>query len=246
MFRGVFQLLAAAFFLIVGTRLLLLSRRTGEAPEKLLGCYFVATGPAYVGWVMPMIYPLDALTDPVDLASWALYDIGVIPLVLFARVVFRPNAAWANWLAGSCTLLLFAAMTVWIIQAHGYYTIESPWFWCQWLGYTIPCLWVSIEAFLCYVRANRRLRIGLCDSVVANRYLLFGLFGAFQTFACITDVVLVVDYALIETLSGEIAALLGVLEMAGILTLFLVFSPPAMYRRWIAGNHVYEAAAGVG
>jgi hypothetical protein len=155
--------------------------------------------------------------------------------MLFARQAFRPDTAWANWMVGSCTLLLFAGTTMGIVQDSDYYVVENPWFWCTWLGYTIPCLWVSVEAFLSYARANRRVRVGLCDRVVANRYLLFGCFGAFQTFACVADIFEVMDYAADKPVSGEIDLLFGVLEMAAIVMLFFAFFPPAFYRSWIRG-----------
>ena len=228
------QLLAAAFFLIVGIRLLRLSRRTGETPEKLLGVYFTFTGLSYVGWVVPTIFHIEGMQDQIDLVAWSLYSIGVVPFMLFTRMVFRPDAAWANWMVGSCTLLLFAGLTMWIVQAHDYEVVDSPWYWCEWLGYTVPCLWVSIEAFLSYSRANRRVRVGLCDRVVANRFLLFGFFGVLQTFACVTDVFLTMEYETTRVISAGIDLLLGSLEMAGTVMLFLVFFPPAFYRRWIA------------
>ena len=227
------QLLAAVFFLVVGVRLLRLSRRTGEAPEKLLGIYFFLAGWGYVGWLLPTIFHLEAMVDPIDLSAWALYSIGVIPFMLFARLVFRPDAAWANWMVRACTLLLIAGMAMWIVQGHDYYVIDSPWYWCVWLGYASPCIWVTIEAFVCYAGANRRVRVGLCDPIVANRYLLFGWFGVFQTFACITDILVTLDYTANQTLSGGLDGLLGAMEMAGIVMLSLAFFPPAFYQRWI-------------
>ena len=233
------QLLSAVFFLIVGIRLLRLSRRTGETPENLLGIYFFATGLSYLGWLLPTIFHLEAMAAQFDLAAWSLYSVGVVPFMLFIRMAFRPNAAWANWMVYSCTLLLLTVLASWIIQGYVYYALDSPRYWCHWLGYTIPCLWLSVEAFLSHTRANRRTRIGLCDRVVANRYLLFGCFGVFQTFACITDVVSEMESETSRAISVLADTLLGAFEMAGIVMLFLAFFPPAFYQRWIQ-----SAAAG--
>jgi len=98
----------------------------------------------------------------------------VIPFLLFVQQVFRSEESWARGLVGFCAITLIAGLTMCIVQADGYYRVENPWFWSLWLGYTIPCVWMSIEAFLGYSKANRRVRIGLCDRLVANRYLLFG------------------------------------------------------------------------
>jgi hypothetical protein len=237
------QFCAVIFFVAVGIRLFLLGRRTGEIPEKLLGVYFFVTGFAYVGWAIPTVYALgDAAVDQIDLATWTLYSIGVVPFAYFTRIAFRPNAAWAKWLLITSLFLLFSGMTMWIVQAHVNYSLESPWFWSQWLGYTIPCIWLGLEAFLAYASANRRARIGLCDRMVANRYLLFGFFGAFQTFACITDVYLAraaMDNNML--IDDGLDVLLGSFEMVGIVMLFLAFFPPAFYQRWVSGANTHAA-----
>ena len=50
----------------------MLSWRTGETPEKLLGAYFVFTGLAYVLWQLPLYFEQAMTGNPIDLVSWAL------------------------------------------------------------------------------------------------------------------------------------------------------------------------------
>jgi hypothetical protein len=231
------QALAATFFIVVGIRLFLLGRRTGEAPEKALGFYFFATGWAYVGWLLPTVHEFQgAVADAMDLTIWAIYTVGVIPFIVFTRMTFRPNAAWSKGLMVVLSLMLLSSMAMWVMKGSGFYTIDNPWFWPHWLGYTIPCVWVSIEALLAYASANRRARIGLCDRVVANRYLLFGLFGAFQAFACVTDIYIAQSFATDRIVNDGVDLLLGAFEVVGIVMLFLAFFPPAFYLRWISGS----------
>jgi hypothetical protein len=179
----IFQLIAGLLFLAAGVHLLRLSRRTRETPERLLGIYFLASGLSLLGWLIPEIFHLESMANRInfvlwfDLIPWALYDVGMIAFLLFARMTFRPNAAWSKWIVTTCILLLFLSLTMWSIQDVENYSIENPWFWCQWAGYTLPQLWITIEAFLNYSGACRRARIGLCDLVVVNRYLLFGCYG---------------------------------------------------------------------
>ena len=131
------QILAITFFIIVGVRLLLLSRKTGELPEKLLGIYFFLTGVSYIGWLSPTLFPLEgAAAYQADLATWTLYSIGVLPFIIFTRIAFRPTDSWAKWLAVAISASLFSGMFAWIAQGQGYYTLENSWFWAQWLGYT--------------------------------------------------------------------------------------------------------------
>jgi hypothetical protein len=236
------QILASAFFMIVGVRLLSLNRRTGETPEKLLGIYFLLTGFAYVGWMLPVIFDLGTMSVMSELSAWALYSIGVVAFLFFTRMVFRPNTTWTYGIVAFCTLGLFAGSGSWIIQD----AIDSPVYLFNWLGYTLPCIWMSAEAFLAYSRASRRVRVGLCDRVVANRYLLFACFGVFQTFACITDIFLEMEYMANNAITGGFDLALGGLEMVAIAMLFLVFFPPAFYQRWIAAPaaHATEAVDG--
>ena len=98
----------------------------------------------------------------------------------------------------------------------------------------MPCVWVSAEAFLAYKRANRRILIGLCDRAVANRYLLYGISGAFQVFACTTDIF--VDTA--EEVSSTLDFALGAFEFPGIAALLLLFFQPTFYRRWISADAI--------
>ena len=246
----IWQLVAVVSFLIVGARLLRLSRRTREAPEKLLGLYFFASGLAFLGWTISTIFDfegMEAQIDPViwfDLVPWAVYGIGMVPLMLFTRVVFRPGEAWAKWMIGACTLLLFSATTMWFVQRPDYYSINNPWYWCEWLGYTIPYCWVTIEAFVSYSGASRRARVGLCDRVVANRYLLFGWFGAVHASGCVTDIFEAMEYAANQTVTVGIDFAMGAAQLAGIVILFLVFFPPAVYQRWISAEPATGAVDG--
>jgi len=244
------QLLTVVFFLIVGVRLLRLGRRTGEAPEKLLGLHFFAKGLAYLGWNIPAIFALEEIRTLInfeiwfDLVPWAVFGVGMVPMMLFVRVVFRPDAAWAKFLVTTLALLLFSATTMWFVQSADFYSIENPWFWCEWLGYTTTYLWVTVEAFLAYSRARRRERIGLCDPVVANRYLLFAASGTATTIGCFVDLVETRGFSFYQTASTQIDLAYLIVESTGILMLFLVFFPPAFYRRWIAAEPKAEVVDG--
>jgi hypothetical protein len=201
----------------------------------LLAIYLLAVGTAFVGWTLPFIFDLGIAEYKADLAGWFVYGIGIVAFMLFARMVFRPGTIWASWIVGSCALAYFSGLTVWVVQAPDYYAVSNPWFWCVWLGYTAPCVWMSIEAFLAYRSAKRRAQIGLCDPTVANRYLLFGWFGAFQAFASGSDIPEAMQYSIDGTVSSEIDLLLGTLVMIRTAILFLAFFPPAAYLSWITG-----------
>jgi hypothetical protein len=95
---------------------------------------------------------------------------------------------------------------------------------------------MTSEAFLSHRTAARRSRIGLSDPIVVNRYLLLALFGAFQTFACFSDVLVTIDSADDRTISAWSDAILGGFEVVGIAMLWLAFFAPASYLAWITGS----------
>jgi hypothetical protein len=103
------------------------------------------------------------------------------------------------------------------------------------VGYTIPFGWAGSEAFVQYRRARRRVRLGFCDPLVCNRYLLWALFGSVQICA---GLVILPQYSEYETTSQFTATwdtLMGGLEVVSVTLISLAFFPPAFYRRWIEG-----------
>ncbi|MBW2293628.1 MAG: hypothetical protein JRG89_04350 [Deltaproteobacteria bacterium] len=230
------QLFAALLFLIAGGRLIRLSHRTREAPERLLGLYFTLTGAAYVGWVLPLVVNMGPGAETADYTAWVVYSIGVVPYLIFTRIVFRPTYHWPRWVVMGCVAALALSAIVLTLSGDRYPGLGNPFFWIQWLGYTVPCAWMALEAMLCRRGAMRRARIGLGNPIVANRYLLLAVFGAFQVLACMSDILLALDYASTQAVSGTSDLILGACELAGIAALWLAFFPSTAYLDWVAGS----------
>jgi hypothetical protein len=230
------QLLAGLLFAIAGGRLIQLSRRTGEAPERLLGLYFALTGVAYLCWILPNVVAVGPLAEPSDFAAWIVYSTGVVPFLIFNRIVFRPESRWAHWIVIGCVVGLALSAAVLTLSGDRYPGLDNPFFWTQWLGYTVPCAWLTLEAALCRRSAVRRAQIGLADPIVMNRYLLMVIFGGFQVLACFSDILLSIDFAANQAVSARADLLLGGSELAGIGALWLAFFPPEAYLDWVAGS----------
>jgi hypothetical protein len=116
------------------------------------------------------------------------------------------------------------------------FSISNPGFWAEWVGYTIPFGWAGAEALVQYRQARRRVRLGFCEPLVCNRYLLWALFGVMQVCLCL---VILPQYSEYETTSQFTATwdtLIGGLEIVSVTLISLVFFPPAFYRRWINGT----------
>ncbi|MBW2542382.1 MAG: hypothetical protein JRF15_09850 [Deltaproteobacteria bacterium] len=229
---------AGAFFLIASVRLIRLHRRTRERPELLLGLFFALSAVYYLGFNAPSLFRFGEWPAQIELVvEWA-YVLGVLPYLLFIRLVFRPNAAWASWSVGTCSALLLLSTLMLTAGGTVEYSLADPWFCFQWAGYTAPCLWLAWEAMLYRQNVTKRARIGLCPPIVANRYLLIGLFGIFQVLACLADLSIANEIGNKMTVSLFTDALLGGAEIASVAVLWLAFFPPLFYTRWITRRAV--------
>ena len=123
------QLFAAVFFMLAGARLLQLSQRTGEAPERLLGLYFALTGVSYLGWVLPFVVALGPLLELSDFVSWSVYIAGVVPYLIFTRVVFRRDARWATWLVVACITAAVVGTLALAFDGDLYPELDDPFYW---------------------------------------------------------------------------------------------------------------------
>jgi hypothetical protein len=238
------ELVAGIAYLTAGVRMLRLSQRTGEAPERLLGVAFALMGTSYLFYMTPVVFGSESLSIPLTFAGRIAFDVGIVPFALFTRTVFRSDESWATWIVCGCAVLIAVGVTCSLLagDAEGM-TLSNGWFWLEWVGYTIPSVWMSVEAFLAYAGAKKRARIGLSDALVANRFLLWAFHGLFGVAACLTVILLYSGYAEARALTAVADRLLGCMEMGSVVTLWLVFFPPARYRNWITRDTASVTAA---
>jgi hypothetical protein len=227
------SIFASVFYLVASVRLFRLNRRTGERPELLLGFYFGLSGAYYLGYNLPSLLGFDSWNPGTGWIIESIYVLGVFPYLFFIRSVFRPKAAWAGALVGICSVLLLVSTALISVAGRETYSLDNPWFLVQWAGYTIPCAWMCWEALLSRPSAQKRVRLGLCDPIVANRYLLLALFGGFQVLACLADLFYAADVGGGQAVSLFSDALLGGSEIASVAVLWLAFFPPPFYTNWI-------------
>jgi len=228
----IFNLVTALVYLIVGVRLFALSRCTRGRPEYLLALNYGCTGISYVLYEIPDMLQQERIW--VLVAARFIYSIGIVPLLLFTRDVFRNESRWANAIVQTTLLALFSGVLFSMLSGdvEGL-NVGSVWFWCDWIGYTAPYVWITAEALLAYSAARKRLALGFCEPDVPNRYLLWALFGFFAAIAGIALIPLYLEYTATEIWPrwGDYAS--GGLEAAGTLMLWFAFFPPTWYRRWI-------------
>jgi len=230
------ELISALVYIYAGVRLLRLASRTGEVPERLLGAIFLGTAASFILYDLPIILASEALWTPLNLAGRIAFVPVPVLLALFTRRVFRPESAWASWLVWGSAVLLVGGVTGSVCSGdlEGF-SIEDPWFWAEWTGYTLPFAWTGAEALFQHHQARRRLRMNLCKPLVCNRFLLWGCFGVLQVLVNVAVFPQYAEYERDSAFSATWDALIAVGEISSLVVILLSFFPPAFYRKWIGG-----------
>jgi putative Ca2+/H+ antiporter (TMEM165/GDT1 family) len=231
--------IAGVIFLIVGVRLYWLSRQTGQAPEYFIALTFLLWAIGYALYDIPYAFvEADQSIAPFfAYTSLLAFNLGNVAFALFTKDVFRKKQRWAGWLvvAIAVCLVLGAAGSAWVGDWEQVDPLANPGYWPQTAGGLAPAVWMGIEGLAHYARARKRLKVGLCTPLTCNRFLLWGLVGVLWS---ILEFVLVMQdfiYLSAGDWSGALGIVQGLLEIAPIGMMWLVFFPPAGYRRWIEG-----------
>jgi hypothetical protein len=242
------QLLAAiggaAFILtslVMGVRLLLLARRTGELPELAVGlALFLMGGLAY-----PMIAVARFATPlpegpRIALAGLALLlnGVGTVAVGVFNWRVFRPSEPWARTAVAALAVALAAslaleALTPGLRDAALHNRGAGLRAFFVLLG--LPLAWASWESLRFHGLLLKRMRLGLGDPVVADRMWLWGIstLAAFvSNLATSVSSFFGVDIA-VSTFGALLIAPLGLLAAGA---MWLAFFPPESYLRRVAAR----------
>jgi len=239
---GISLLLFVATTAMVGVRMLLLARRTGERPELLMGAGMALVGGiGYPGGILSRF----GLGSVGEMNFWlwffstACTQVGIALIYAFTWRVFRAKAAWAKLLviggigfmgaglAGMAHALVSAPP-----NADSALVTRGPIF-VGMVGYAAGFLWTALEGFHHYGMARRRLALGLTDPIVANRFFLWGFFGLM---ASSLTAIAAVSALLGGKPSGTPVTMLpmGVLGAAAAAAMYLAFFSPAWYTGWLA------------
>lgn len=225
------SLFAIASF-VVGWRLLWLAHRTGLLPEKLVGgSLFLAGG---IGTALLI---LSGIAGPargaLSTGAMLAIDCGITVLGVFNWRVFRPGLLGATVVA-TCTALLFLSFASDWVSGH-YLGVQRSAFsmTADYVGRFALYGWASYEALRQYALARRRVRIGLLEPLVANRFLLWGIstlsatgIWGYSLWAEVTASPDTTEFYLVATVMGGACAA----------SIWLAFFPPRAYQRWFAAS----------
>ena len=231
--------IAGVIFFIVGVRLYWLSRQTGQAPEFFIALTFLLWALGYAFYDVPYAFvEADQSISPLFAYSSVLaFNVGSVAFALFTKDVFRKKQHWAGWLvvAIAVCLVLGSAGSAWVGDWEQIDPLANPGYWPQTVGGLAPSIWMGVEGLTHYARARKRLKVGLCAPLTCHHFLLWGIAGVLWL---ILEIVLVVQdfiYLSAGDWSGALGIASGLLEIVPIALMWLVFFPPAAYRRWIEG-----------
>jgi hypothetical protein len=95
---------------------------------------------------------------------------------------------------------------------------------------------MGAEGFAQYFKLRRRLKLGFCEPMACNRFLLWGVAGSLWV---ILEAVLTArDFA--HALTGQWSILLdfgvAAFEVVPVAVIGFVFFPPEFYCRWVEGS----------
>ena len=234
--------------LFVGTWLVRLSLRTGQQPELLVGVSILGLGP--LGFA-PIVIAL-AFLDVSPAAATSLVAIGSAAMATggacaawFTVCVFHPSSPTAQRIGGT---MVAGCLLLWATSgAGGGFDLRE--------GVSLPGQlnillraailgWSSAESFRHWARLRKRLRLGLAEPVLTNR---FALWGTATGGAAIGNLIAFAS-AMIDIRALAAGDLLNLtISLIGFIAtpcMFLAFSPPKAYRRYLRRREPEAQPAG--
>jgi hypothetical protein len=230
----------------VGTKLLLLARRTRGFAELVVGFSLLVL--AAVSWPLTLVAsasPDELVLRAARAGASVTMALGWSGVFLFTWRVFRPGPGWARTLAGLGIAAELGAGLAGAVRALALDDAaalggRSPSGLVLLTGAQLVYAWTALESFRYRALLRRRIPLGLADPLVADRFALWGWTGVFAggsiapaTWALLTGG----DPA--SQLSHLVVGLCG-LACSGVL--YLAFLPPAAYVRFVRESAPAPAA----
>jgi hypothetical protein len=241
-------IVAMLVHLVVGVRLLALSARNAQTADRLLSVAFLLWTLGYLIYGAPLVILRDEELIPPAFLFGSIISLYLasIAFTVFTRAVFRNQVRWALWLVAGMVgcLVVGVSGSVWVGDWGGEYPLSNPWWWVARVGTAAPYAWMGAEGFAQYVKARRRRRLGLCAPRVCNRYLLWGLAGSLWLVLELAEGAQYIVFESTGQWSASLDVLAGFLEAIPSGIIWLVFFPPAFYRRWLNGARPADQTVG--
>jgi hypothetical protein len=233
---GAGVLFQVAVSAVVGARLLRLAARTRQVPELALGSAYVLLGT--LGHPLAILARSGALAPaasaPLLAAALAAQDLACLGIYLMTWRTFRPERRALGAAIAAVALGMAASVAAGAREGFAAADYGAGY----WLGLALRAggfLWAACESLRHHALLRRRLRLGLADPVVADRFRLWS----------IANLALCVGFAvfaaarLAQTGSATPPVALVTTSAIGVLSgtaTWLAFLPPARYTRFVAAR----------
>ena len=193
--------------------------------------------------------PRLAVPDPAvrALLAFAVFAmaVGAGAAYVFAWKTFLPDRARARGVAVAGYACLAPGYAVEALcEGFAPVVFAGPGHWNGWTGRTAAMLGITVLSLRYWRMLRLRLRLGLADPVLTNRFLLWGVWAACSTLNYVADLASRALYWLlydtVQPVPAHLAALVTptvavtmVLGAVSAVTLFLTFFPTPAYRRFV-------------
>jgi hypothetical protein len=230
---------------VVAVRLLLLHRRTGAAPELLLGGMLMLS----VGVGYPLMIASDRTSGDqsvtLQLIATLAINVGFCFLFEFTRRVFRPQAVWARVFAGAGAIVLLGTLVhrwFWLHEHGGIRTSEEPFreMFLQTGPVAVAYVWTACEALHYHALMRRRAKLGLADAVMTNRFLVWGLMASSASAGVLLSLAAGALRVNVFSTPWILLASSGT-GLAQTVLMVLAFVPPRSYTAWIRARAAAQA-----
>ncbi|MGH0033441.1 MAG: hypothetical protein ACQGVK_00285 [Myxococcota bacterium] len=254
---AVVLLLNLGLSLAVGAKLLRLSLAPDRTPERCLAIYFllgVFLGggfiiAAYAGWSDPALGMPLSWVPGLHVAGTVGVFSGALAIYVFTWRTFRRESRFAAAVVALATVVLLGGFAGRCL-GEGFAISTDPGvsYWTMYWVRIASLVWVAGESIAYAARMRRRLKLGLVDPMVADRFLLWSVWASASLLAALSEVIARVVF---HWMGGEsvaaadgarglaapiIVVSLTITSTAGMMsatTLFLTFFPTPAYRRWV-------------
>src|SRR5262249_49079949 len=193
--------------------------------------------------------PRLAVSEPVARALLAFavlaMAIGAAAAYVFTWKTFRAERTFAKVIvAAGCSCLALGYAIEATVEGFAPVMFAGPGHWLGWLGRTLATAGIAFESFRYWLMLRRRMRLGLADPVVTDRFLLWAVWAGCSTLNFVADLGSRMFYWLwfgtIQPVPAYLAvfvvptiAVTMVLGAVSAVTLFLTFFPTPAYLRWV-------------
>ena len=228
-----------AFFvvsIVVGVRLLLLWRRTRQLPEMLMGIGVLGIGPIGFGC---MTIGVASLTNP--RVANLFFGIGTVAVVagILAKCAFNWFVYRRKSFIAMAAVLGVAAILITILVMH---LVAGEWIPTEAMAWDALCrnlaqvgclLWGSAESLNYWSRMRLRQKLGLADSVLVNRFLMWGVGAGFAGAGTGVGVTAEVVTGVPSLQIPWVVSTSSVFGFIAAVAIYLAFVPPERYVRFI-------------